>query len=142
MTPHTSEKERMSDKQAPLSPLVTLTIPGRPRVLKNGKRIFGRGRRKIVLPSAKYAEWERIAMAAVKRANSIALLDCPLTVHYRFYFANRSGEADVSNLCEGPGDVMQKAGVIANDKLIMRIVAEKFFGGTPRTEVEIFKYEL
>jgi Holliday junction resolvase RusA-like endonuclease len=79
-------------------------------------------------------------MAAAKRAVSIALIDDPVIVHYRFYFLNRSGEADVSNLCEGPGDVLQKAGVIANDRQIMRIVAEKFFGHEPRVEIEIYKY--
>lgn len=127
-----------------MTPLITLTIPGRPLVLKNSKRIFGRGgrgKRKIVLPSAQYSEWERSALNAVSRSFKGQLVDWPCEVHYRFYFENRAGEADVSNLCEGPGDVMQKAGVLKNDKLIMRIHAEKFFGHIPRTEISIYKYD-
>lgn len=81
---------------------------------------------------------------AVLCANSIAsigVLDEPLYVIYKFYFANRQAEPDVSNLIEGPQDVLQKAGIIKNDRLIMRVMAEKFFGvGEPRTEIEIYNY--
>lgn len=122
--------------------LVVLVIPGRPKVLKNSKRILGRGRRKIVLPSVAYAKWEAHALASLRGRKSIALIDEPLTAHYRFYFANRQSEPDVSNLIEGPQDVLAKAGVIANDRLIMRVTAEKFFGrGEARTEISLYAYE-
>lgn len=110
-------------------------------MLKNGKRIFGRGRRKVVLPSPQYALWERNALRALSVRKNVCLVDFPCVVHMRFYLANRSGEPDVSNLIEGPADVMQKAGILKDDKLIMRVQAEKFFGAEPRVEIEIYKYE-
>src|SRR3954464_6999216 len=130
----------MSAKVTASNAIVTLTIPGRPRVLKNSKRIFGRGRRKIVLPSAAYVKWESHAMASLLRHKSIALIDVPVTAKFKFYFANRQSEPDVSNLIEGPQDVLVRAGFLKNDRLVMRVEAEKFFGEAPRTEIEIYVY--
>lgn len=58
-----------------------------------------------------------------------------IEAHYRFYFENKHGEADTSNLIEGPQDVLEKVGVIVNDKLITKLTAEKFFGHEPRVEI-------
>jgi len=127
-----------------LTPLVKITIPGRPRVLKNGKRIFnsrGSKRRKVVLPSSQYAQWEANAMVACLRLKSGPAIDFPCRVSMKFYFENRQAEADVSNLIEGPADVLQKVRIIDNDRLIMHVEAEKFFGSaSPRAEIEIFRY--
>lgn len=79
-------------------------------------------------------------MKAVSARLRACLIDFPIEVHFKFYFANRQGEADLSNMLSGPEDLMQRLGVITNDRLIMRIVAEKFFGHDPRTEIEIFKH--
>lgn len=126
-----------------MEPIFKMTLPGRPIVLKNSKRVIarGRGKRAIVLPSDRYREWEEIAMAVASGAANGHPIDHPIEAKYKFYFATRQAESDVSNLLEGPGDIMQKAGIIKNDKLIMRVSGEKFFGHEPRTEIEIFKYE-
>ena len=121
--------------------LATAIIKGRPRVLKNNKRIFGRGGRKVVLPSVQYLNWEKEALAGLLAHKSIALIDTPVVATYRFYFENRHAEPDVSNLIEGPQDVLVKAGILKNDKLIMRVEAEKFFGHAPRTEVALYAYQ-
>ena len=61
----------------------------------------------------------------------------PLEVRYRFFFANRQGEADTSNLVEGVSDALQKSGVIHDDKLIHILHASKSFGSEPRVEIEV-----
>lgn len=124
--------------------LEPLTLHGRPTVLKNSKRIFsrGRGKRAIVLPSSKYTLWEENAMATVARAFKSMTVCDPVCVFYRFFFADRHAESDVSNLIEGPQDVLQKAGVIKNDRLVMRVIAEKYFGHDPRTEIQVFRYKI
>lgn len=127
-----------------MTPVFKVTMPGRPRVLKNGKRIFnskGRKRKKIVLPSAKYASWEQDAMVACLRLKDGPPINFPCFVSMKFYFKDHHAECDVSNLLEGPADVLQRAGIIENDRLIMRVEGEKFFGSAePRAEVEIYRY--
>jgi Holliday junction resolvase RusA-like endonuclease len=124
-------------------PIVTLTIPGRVGILKNSKRVIarGRGRRAIVLPSKHYAEWAKDAGRALSAQRTVFLIDIPVEVHMRFYFANRQGEPDLSNCVQGPEDLLQAHGILANDKLIMACRLEKFFGHEPRVEIEIFKHE-
>lgn len=129
------------EKLYPRKPIITLTIPGRVISLKNSKRIVCRGRYPKLLPSERYVEWEANAMAALKRSFKGQLVDYPCELHARFYFANHSAESDLSNCIQGPEDVLQTLGILADDKLIMRIVSEKFFGESPRVEIEIYKYE-
>lgn len=126
-----------------MQPIFTLTLSGRPIVLKNSKRVIarGRGKKAIVLPSERYSEWEEIAMAVASRSANGPSIDRPIEAKYRFYFATRQAEPDVSNLLEGPGDILQKAGIIKNDKLIMRVTGEKFFGEEARTEIELYDYK-
>lgn len=116
------------------------TIMGRVMVLKNNKRIFGRGRKKIVLPSAKYAQWEPHALAALLRQFKSKCIDYPVSATFDFYFANKMAEPDVSNLIEGPQDVLVKAGVLKNDRLIQRVTGEKHFGSEPRVEIELLRW--
>lgn len=128
------------------APLCVLTIPGRPKVLKNSKRIFGGGpgRKRIVLPSSAYTKWEQNAMTALRarlKAKPVALIDFEVAVVMRFYFANRQSQSDLSNLTEGPADVLQKANVLADDKLIRDLRTTNHFGHEPRTEIEIYAFE-
>ena len=127
---------------APLKkPIVTLTIPGRPIVKKNTKRVYGSGRSKRVVYTDRYRAWHLEAKRLAAFCFKGALVECLVEAHYRFYFTNRRGEADVSNLCEAPGDLLKDAGVLKDDRLIVRIEAQKYFGHDPRTEIEIYKYE-
>ena len=121
--------------------LFKCTISGRCAVKKNNKRVFKRHGRTIVLSSEKVLAWERLALPLIIRAKTRPMIDFPVEARFKFYFKNRQHEPDVSNLTEAPQDLLQKAGVIQNDKLIVRIVAEKFFGEEPRTEIELWPYE-
>lgn len=133
---------RYPEISAPRQPVVTLTIPGRVISLKNSKRIVCRGRYPKVLPSERYAKWAADSMAHLKRSFKGQLVDYPCEVHARFYFANRANEADLSNMIQGPEDILQTLGILKDDKLIMREVTEKFFGHEARVELEIYRYEV
>ena len=125
-----------------MTPLFTCSIPGRVIVKKNTQRIVGSGSRKRAIYSPKFIAWERIAMLHMKRtwAGREPITD-PLEVRYRFFFANRQGEADTSNLVEGVSDALQKSGVIEDDKLIHILHASKSFGGEARVEIEIARID-
>lgn len=126
------------------SAIFTCTIPGRPIVKKNTQRVIRRGGRTFAIYSTKYRSWEKNAIAACNCAfnsNLQSCLDMPLIADFKFYFKNRQGEPDVSNLVEGPADMLKKAGVIKDDSLFQIVKAQKFFNQEPRTEIELFKFE-
>jgi Holliday junction resolvase RusA-like endonuclease len=123
------------------TPLFSAVIPGRCIVKKNGQRVYGRGRGKRVVYTPKFLEWQSRAMVILLGPLKSILIDGQVTAHFRFYFANRASEADVSNLVEGPQDALVKAGVLKDDKLVMRIIAEKFFGHEARVEIDLYPYE-
>lgn len=123
-------------------PLFKAAIPGRAMVLKNNKRIFGSGRHKRILPSTRYVHWEKLAMLYLNRSGAgVTMIDEPITAIYTFFLKDRSAEPDLSNLIEGISDSLQKARILKDDKLIMSLIAYKFFGAeNPRTEIELFPY--
>lgn len=118
--------------------LFKCTIPGRCAVKKNQQKVFQVGSTKRVVYSKQYLKWAQLAMTEMKFVlkwnEPIAV---PIEARYKFYFANHASEADTSNLIEGVSDCLKDVGVIADDKLIHIIHAQKFFGYTPHTEVEL-----
>jgi Holliday junction resolvase RusA-like endonuclease len=115
-------------------------IPGRPYVKKNTKRVFGSGAKKRVVYSPEFLRWQTMALFALKQtlAGQGSILRGELHASYIFYFKNRSGEADVSNLIEGIQDCLQTASVIENDKQIMSLDAQKIFNGLEKTVVKLY----
>lgn len=118
---------------------------GRPYVKKNNQRAFGAGRFKRIVYSKKYLAWESRTLTVVRAAafeQQVRRIDFPVRATFRFFFENRQSEPDLSALYEGIQDVLEKAGVILNDKLILSHDGSgKFFGSEPRTEVELYRLE-
>lgn len=124
-----------------MKPLFACEIPGRCFVKKNTKRVVGHGKGKRAIYSERFLFWEKVAQITLAKfqASKIAF---PIELHLVFHFKNRRAEPDVSNLVEGPQDVLKKMGIIADDKLVHRLVAEKVFGDhVEKTEVRIFPYK-
>jgi Holliday junction resolvase RusA-like endonuclease len=120
--------------------LFSCKIMGRVISKKNSKRIY-RNRhtgKPFIVSSLKHETWEKSAVLAVRNSwRGDEPISKALEATYRFYFKNRQGEPDTSNCIEAPQDVLKKAGVITDDKIIKRVIAEKFFGEEPRTEIEL-----
>lgn len=129
----------MTKKQA----LFSAEIPGRIYVKKNTKRVYGSGAKKRVVYSPQYLAWQRSALFAFKQAlvGVGSILRGELHASYVFHFKNRAGEADVSNLIEGPQDCLQEALVIENDKQIMSLDAQKIISGEEKTIVTLYAVE-
>lgn len=103
-------------------------IPGRPIVKKNTQRVVGVGRSKRVIYSPKFLAWEQQALFSIKQAHTNKFIFSEeISAEYTFIFKNKQGEADVSNLVEGVSDALQKAGVIVDDKQIVKLTAYKQF---------------
>lgn len=116
-------------------------LPGRPIVKKNTQRLVGVGKARRRICAPQYVQWEQNAMASLLNGKSIALIKGSLFANYVFHFRNKQSEADVSNLCEAPGDVLQKCGVIKDDRQIVRMAAEKVFDGQEKTVIELYQME-
>src|SRR5690349_22948794 len=120
--------------------LFKCTIPGRVAIKKNSKRIMRNGRtgRVWIGSSERHEAWTRTAVLYIAQARKGAsTISEPLEARLNFYFKNHHAEPDTSNCIEAPQDALKKAGVISDDKIIKRVIAEKFFGEEPRCEIEL-----
>lgn len=114
--------------------LFKATIPGRVPVKKNTARHYKHG----VVYSKTYRRW---AAQASEILTSVGIKD-PISEYcearFTFYLKSHQWEPDVSNVCEGPQDVLETTGILESDKLIKRVIAEKhFFDDDPRCEIEL-----
>lgn len=111
-------------------------IEGRPYIKKNTARHYRFG----VVYSKQYKAWEKIAIIAINKAKLEypTTIDYPVTAVFRFSFLNHQAEPDISNICEGIQDTLEKCGVIKNDRLIYKLVATKHFGIPYSTSVELY----
>lgn len=127
-----------------MTPLFKVEIPGRVGIKKNSKQIIKTSGRPFLISSKKFTAWERVAsMHIYAKLHSFYAqyrfpLKEPMELEAEFYFKNHSGEADLSNCLSGPEDVLQKCGIILNDKLIYEIKAKKIFDGTERSILKLF----
>lgn len=113
-------------------------VPGRPIVKKNTQRVIGSGRNRRVIYSSRYRKWMREAATAIRQAaNDLSFglpISTPIEMHIVFWLANKASEPDLSNLIEGPQDMLKSCGIIVDDRLIVKIVASKSFCNEHMTE--------
>lgn len=124
-----------------MSPIFTCEIPGRCMVKKNTQRVVGYGKQKRARYSDQYNFWERVAELTLAKRR-VPLIEAEIEVHFQFHFKNHRAEPDVSNLIEGPQDVLTKMGIIKDDRIIQKVVAEKLFDTQEeKTSIQIFPYK-
>lgn len=122
-----------------MSILFEVEIPGRVFIKKNQQRVVGHGRGRHVIYSQKYQIWARdamIYMAREKHKFNIPIT-LPCEAYFEFHFKDRQAEPDTSNCIEGPQDLLQTMGIVANDKLFVSLKAKKFITGKPKTIIRI-----
>lgn len=118
---------------------LVVTLIGRPIAKKNSRRMFrSRGKGIVSYPSDAYVNWERVALAQLARCEHFV---GPVAISYHFRFKGRMW-VDADNAITGINDILERAGVVENDKLI---VAGSFLitQGHPEweTELSIVKFE-
>ena len=116
------------------------TIPLPPVTKKNSQRIVVRGGRPRILPSEKYAAYEKDALWFIPKQSEP--IDFPVNVRCLFYMPTRR-RCDLTNLLEAIDDVLVKAGVLVDDNYTViashdgcRVLFDK---ENPRTEIIIEK---
>ena len=123
--------------------LFKCTIPGRPYVKKNGAKVYGNK----YVTTKQYRAWEKNAALFI---NSVASMypaaQLPFSGKFRlkavFYFENGSSEPDLSALYEGIQDLLQKLGIIENDKFIYSHDGSTKVIGTTQPRLEFFLFKI
>lgn len=117
-------------------------IPGRPTTKKNSGRYCGPGRFR---PSAAYEAYEAVAVPALKMQAGKAGINnpidspCKLTVSY--YMPNRAAWPDLVGLMQATADLLEAAGVLENDRLILSWQGTNIEGidkNNPRAEISLY----
>jgi Holliday junction resolvase RusA-like endonuclease len=121
--------------------IFSAVIEGTPKPKGNSRQVWKiRGEKTTVMaPSKAFLAWQRgaelqlnFAKAAQRLRQPIAV---PVCIHATFF---RDARADVDNLCKALGDVLQHAGVLANDRLIVEWVARRMPPeGRPRVQLVV-----
>ena len=115
-----------------------ITIPGRIRIKKNGKRVFRVAGKVRVLSSQLYTIWEKNAVRGIHLAwRGQPRLTGKISATITLYLSNRQHEPDLSNAIEGPLDALQLGGVYDNDKQVCHIDAKKIIDASEAERVEI-----
>lgn len=119
--------------------LFEVTIPGRVRIKKNGRRYIGNGKN---IPSKQFSLWEKESSIFVLKAFHKFRQNLPIKeacrAEFEFYFKNHQHECDTSNCIEGPQDLLQKMRIIENDSLITDLSAKKIFIGPDQSIIRLF----
>jgi Holliday junction resolvase RusA-like endonuclease len=106
-------------KAISVQPIYLFRVDGAPRTKKNHSRIVtNRKTGKPFLISSKSAKgWETTAVEQLSRQWPNPPLECPVHVNAQVHRERRTG--DLVNYMQAIADALEKAGVIANDRLIM-----------------------
>jgi Holliday junction resolvase RusA-like endonuclease len=116
----------------------TLTIPGVPRTKKNSGRIVPRGRSHIILPSEAWAEWCAAVAPRLQRwmqSQQLSPIARPVNCAALFYRDALRGDA--VGFYQGLADVLQKGGVVVDDKWIVSWDGSRLMKDADRPRVEL-----
>jgi len=140
--------------------LVRLVVFGAPRTKKTGQRIVDvplatpiltkRGRIKTslpkIMPSVEYLDWEKSAIDQlfmdVLFATRRGKLPIRIPVRCEALFFRDARIGDASNYYQAVGDMLQKAGVIADDRLIAHWDGSRLCKSRRRPRVVISLFEI
>lgn len=123
--------------------MIKLTLLGRPATKKNSGRIVKCGNFPKLLPSKAYTQYEANCLKQITGAHK-GKIKGKCWVKALYWLPDRRWWPDLLGVEQATGDILQKAGVIANDKDIISWDGSRIAGidkDNPRTEVEIREVE-
>jgi hypothetical protein len=110
-----------------------LTIPGAPRTKKNGTSMGIRQRKSY----RTYRDAVQPALAILAQSAGVRLEERPYNVAARFYVDRGGEQADRVGLEQGLYDILQNAGVIADDWYFRTGDGTRVIAGDPHPRVEL-----
>lgn len=127
--------------------LCKFTIPGRPATKKTHQQVVWIKGSPRVLPSAQFTTYEKsckISCEAAWKGDGMLPMDFGIAIKVYVYL-NTWSVGDHVGYLQAIGDIIEKYGIIANDKWIHWLGDNThWFGGVdkdnPRTEIEIYRF--
>lgn len=98
--------------------IAKIRLPFRVASKKNSKRIITTGRYPRMIPSKYYVEFEAKAIKYLEENYSNIKFEGAVYIDYKFFMKGKL-DADADNLEAGINDVLEKTGIIDNDKNII-----------------------
>lgn len=115
-----------------------LTIPGIPRTKKNSQRVVPRGRRHIPLPSKAWADWAADAAPKIEAwAQRMKLAPLAYPVNCAAVFYRDALRGDAVGFYQGLADLLEKAGIVEDDKWIVSWDGSRLRKDASRPRVEL-----
>lgn len=118
--------------------ILKLVIPGRPTTKKNSARVVKRGKFTKVLPSEAFEQYEKIALLQLRRYKNV--FDGPVSMKCLYWLPDRRWWPDLVGLLQATSDILEKAGILENDRLIRDYDGSHIAGlskNNPRAEIII-----
>lgn len=120
--------------------MIKLTILGNPPTKKNSQQIVGAGKKKRIIQSARYLEYEEMALWQLKGKGPQKPIKGPVNVKCIYYRKTRH-RVDLVNLLNATLDILTRAKVIEDDncKVVDGIDGSRvrYDKENPRVEIEI-----
>lgn len=123
-----------------LEQTVTFTLTGAPRTKKTSSRLVRAGGRAVILPSAAYAAWNRLAQIQLARVRAAATgLPLAGNVNVRALIYREALIGDATGFYQAIADTLQEGGVVVNDRQIVSWDGSRLLkdAAEPRVEIEI-----
>lgn len=116
----------------------SFVIQGEERSLKNSRIITRSGNRPRLIKSSAYRSWERAAILQLNTQWHEEPLEGPLWISVISYFSTRR-MLDLDNMLAGAFDVLERAGIIENDRQVESVDGSRkaLDRENPRVEIEI-----
>jgi Holliday junction resolvase RusA-like endonuclease len=115
-----------------------LVIPGRPATKKNSSRIVKFGKRTSLIPSEAFEKYQVEALWHLKKYKQ--KFEGPVQVCCLYWLPNKQWWPDLIGLLQATSDILEKAGIIENDKFIANYDGSRIVGldkVNPRVEIFI-----
>jgi len=119
--------------------IIKFKIPVTPVTKKNSQRVVKVNNRVLILPSAKYVDFENRIIKYVKELKYCEI-NTPISLCAVFYMPTRR-RVDLTNLLEAIDDALVKAGILADDNCTIIVSHDgsrvKYDKSNPRIEITI-----
>ncbi len=115
--------------------MTRLIIPGQPATKKNSQAARCVNGKPVVLQSKAYRNYEKAALKALL-ACPFEIFAGPVVVTVQYWLKNKR-RPDLTNLLQATADILEKAGVISDDREIASWDGSRIMGVGPEPRAEI-----
>lgn len=124
---------------------IHITLPGRPATKKNSMTVVNAGGRRIPIQGKAFKEYEKACLVYLKTYKGDRFTGEPIHMCARYYMPNRRSWPDLVGLLQATCDILEKAGIINNDRDIVSFDGSMIAGVdevNPRTEITLTEWDV